>query len=138
MHFKGGSHLQGGPHNHTISGLACALKQAVGPEFKAYQDQVIKNSKALADGLAQRGYKLVSGGVCSVTCCRVYQGGAIEMHKMQACTLYHAVAYLHRRGTEVLLLSGSSLQPEVYQHIALFRNVSRLPRPSKVPHERMS
>jgi glycine/serine hydroxymethyltransferase len=32
--------LQGGPHNHTISGLACALKQAAAPEFKAYQEQV--------------------------------------------------------------------------------------------------
>ena len=32
--------LQGGPHNHTISGLACALKQAATPEFKAYQEQV--------------------------------------------------------------------------------------------------
>ena len=31
---------QGGPHNHTISGLACALKQAATPEFRAYQDQV--------------------------------------------------------------------------------------------------
>jgi glycine hydroxymethyltransferase len=32
--------LQGGPHNHTISGLACALKQAATPEFRAYQEQV--------------------------------------------------------------------------------------------------
>ena len=55
--------MQGGPHNHTISGLACALHQAHGPEFKAYQEQVIKNSKAMADALAQRGYKLVSGGL---------------------------------------------------------------------------
>lgn len=58
--------MQGGPHNHTITGLACALKQAVGPDFKAYQEQVIKNSKALADGLTQRGYKLVSGGDSSL------------------------------------------------------------------------
>lgn len=57
-----GGCVQGGPHNHTISGLACALKQAHGPEFKAYQEQVIKNSKAMADALAHRGYKLVSGG----------------------------------------------------------------------------
>jgi glycine hydroxymethyltransferase len=53
--------LQGGPHNHTISGLACALKQAVTPEFKQYQQQVLKNSVALADGLAKRGFSLVSG-----------------------------------------------------------------------------
>lgn len=54
--------LQGGPHNHTISGLACALKQAASPEFKQYQAQVLSNSKALADGLQKRGYTLVSGG----------------------------------------------------------------------------
>uniref|UniRef100_A0A7S0RZ78 Serine hydroxymethyltransferase n=1 Tax=Chlamydomonas leiostraca TaxID=1034604 RepID=A0A7S0RZ78_9CHLO len=54
--------LQGGPHNHTIAGLACALKQARGEEFKAYQTQVLSNSKALAAGLAKRGFKLVSGG----------------------------------------------------------------------------
>jgi glycine hydroxymethyltransferase len=53
--------LQGGPHNHTISGLACALKQAVDPEFTKYQQQVLKNSTALADGLAKRGFSLVSG-----------------------------------------------------------------------------
>ena len=34
--------LQGGPHNHTISGLACALKQATTPEFKEYQEQVLR------------------------------------------------------------------------------------------------
>jgi glycine/serine hydroxymethyltransferase len=46
--------LQGGPHNHTISGLACALKQAATPEFKDYQIQVMKNSQALAKGLEVR------------------------------------------------------------------------------------
>ena len=55
--------MQGGPHNHTISGLACALKQAAGPEFKAYQEQVLKNCQALADGLLKRGFTLVSGGM---------------------------------------------------------------------------
>ena len=54
--------LQGGPHNHTISGLACALKQATEPEFKAYQEQVLRNSKALADELLSLGHTLVSGG----------------------------------------------------------------------------
>ena len=54
--------LQGGPHNHTISGLACALKQALSPEFKEYQVQVLKNCQALANGLMSRGYTLVSGG----------------------------------------------------------------------------
>ncbi|KAK9838173.1 hypothetical protein WJX81_006582 [Elliptochloris bilobata] len=54
--------LQGGPHNHTIAALAVALKQAAGPEFKAYQEQVLKNSAALADGMLKRGFTLVSGG----------------------------------------------------------------------------
>eukprot|EP00887_Chlorella_sp_A99_P008197 scaffold12.g8197.t1 len=54
--------LQGGPHNHTIAGLACALKQAATPAFKAYQTQVLANSKALAEGLAARDFSLVSGG----------------------------------------------------------------------------
>lgn len=54
--------LQGGPHNHTISALACALKQAAGPDFKAYQKQVLSNSQALARSLQDRGYDLVSGG----------------------------------------------------------------------------
>lgn len=54
--------LQGGPHNHTISGLACALLQAQSSEFRTYQEQVLKNSKALANGLVSRGYELVSGG----------------------------------------------------------------------------
>lgn len=53
---------QGGPHNHTISGLACALLQAQSPAFKTYQEQVLKNSKSLANGLVNRGYTLVSGG----------------------------------------------------------------------------
>ena len=54
--------MQGGPHNHTISGLACALKQAASEEFKAYQEQVLKNSFALADTLTSKGHTLVSGG----------------------------------------------------------------------------
>lgn len=54
--------LQGGPHNHTIAGLACALRQAAGPEFRAYQEQVLANSQALAGGLQARGVTLVSGG----------------------------------------------------------------------------
>ena len=54
--------MQGGPHNHTISGLACALKQAATPEFKAYQEQVLLNSSAMADRFNELDYKLVSGG----------------------------------------------------------------------------
>lgn len=54
--------LQGGPHNHTISALATALKQAQSPEYVAYQKQVVSNSAAFAKSLMNRGYALVSGG----------------------------------------------------------------------------
>jgi glycine hydroxymethyltransferase len=53
---------QGGPHNHTISALAVALKQAATPEYKEYQQQVLKNCKALNDRLQELGYSIVSGG----------------------------------------------------------------------------
>ncbi|KAI9748697.1 MAG: Serine hydroxymethyltransferase, cytosolic [Lichina confinis] len=56
---------QGGPHNHTITALAVALKQAVTPEFKQYQQQVAKNAKAMENEFKQRGYRLVSGGTDS-------------------------------------------------------------------------
>lgn len=54
--------FQGGPHNHTIAALATALKQAMTPEYKAYQMQVLRNCKALANALMSKGYKLVSDG----------------------------------------------------------------------------
>lgn len=54
--------LQGGPHNHTITALATALKQAAAPEFVDYQKQVLANCGALADALSAKGYQLVSGG----------------------------------------------------------------------------
>ncbi|DBB01947.1 hypothetical protein WJX77_005106 [Trebouxia sp. C0004] len=54
--------LQGGPHNHTISGIAVALKMAQSSEFKAYQQQIVDNCRALADRLMALGYTLVSGG----------------------------------------------------------------------------
>jgi glycine hydroxymethyltransferase len=56
---------QGGPHNHTITALAVALKQATTPEFRQYQEQVIKNAKALEVEFTKRGQKLVSGGTDS-------------------------------------------------------------------------
>ena len=53
---------QGGPHNHTIAALAVALGEAQNPEFKAYQTQVLKNSKAMANAFMNKGYKLVTDG----------------------------------------------------------------------------
>lgn len=56
---------QGGPHNHTISALATALKQANTPEFKEYQQQVLENAKALESEFKKLGYRLVSDGTDS-------------------------------------------------------------------------
>lgn len=56
---------QGGPHNHTISALATALKQANTPEFKEYQTQVLKNAKVLENEFKKAGYRLVSDGTDS-------------------------------------------------------------------------
>ncbi|KFM72735.1 Serine hydroxymethyltransferase, mitochondrial, partial [Stegodyphus mimosarum] len=54
--------LQGGPHNHAIASVAVALKQAMSSEFCEYQQQVLKNAKAMAKALISKGYTLVSGG----------------------------------------------------------------------------
>ena len=54
--------LQGGPLMHVIAAKAVALKEALAPSFKRYQQQVIANAKALAQGLVERGYHIVSGG----------------------------------------------------------------------------
>ncbi len=53
--------IQGGPLMHVIAGKAVAFKEALAPEFKAYQQQVVKNAAALADTLIQRGLRIVSG-----------------------------------------------------------------------------
>lgn len=54
--------IQGGPLMHVIAAKAVALGEALTDEFKAYQAQVVKNAKALAKGLTDRGFRLVSGG----------------------------------------------------------------------------
>jgi glycine hydroxymethyltransferase len=54
--------IQGGPLMHVIAAKAVALKEALTPEFKLYQQQIVKNAKALAAALMQRGFKLISGG----------------------------------------------------------------------------
>lgn len=54
--------LQGGPLMHVIAAKAVAFKEALAPSFKRYQQQVLVNAKALAQGLMDRGYKIVSGG----------------------------------------------------------------------------
>jgi glycine hydroxymethyltransferase len=54
--------LQGGPHENQIAALAVALEEASRPEYTAYAGQVVKNAKALAEGLLERGFHLVTGG----------------------------------------------------------------------------
>ena len=54
--------IQGGPLMHVIAAKAVCLKEALTPEFKAYQTQVVKNAAALAQALKDEGFKLVSDG----------------------------------------------------------------------------
>jgi glycine hydroxymethyltransferase len=54
--------LQGGPLMHIIAAKAVAFKEALSPEFKQYQKQIIANSKALAGALAGKGFRIVAGG----------------------------------------------------------------------------
>lgn len=54
--------IQGGPLMHVIAAKAVAFKEALEPEFATYAQQIVKNAKALAQGLMDRGYRLVSGG----------------------------------------------------------------------------
>jgi glycine hydroxymethyltransferase len=54
--------IQGGPLMHVIAAKAVAFKEAMEPEYMAYQKQVVVNARAMADTLISRGYKIVSGG----------------------------------------------------------------------------
>jgi glycine hydroxymethyltransferase len=54
--------LQGGPHNHTTAAIAVALREAATEEFRSYAHGIVDNAKALAEGLLERGFDLVSGG----------------------------------------------------------------------------
>lgn len=54
--------IQGGPLMHVIAAKAVALHEALQPEFKVYQQQIVNNAKALAEALTEQGFRLVSGG----------------------------------------------------------------------------
>lgn len=61
--------VQGGPLMHVIAAKAVCFGEALTPQFKAYQHQVVLNAKALAETLKKRGYRLVAGGTdCHVMC----------------------------------------------------------------------
>ena len=54
--------IQGGPLEHVIAGKAVCFHEALQPSFKIYQQQIVKNAAALAEGMTRNGYRLVSGG----------------------------------------------------------------------------
>ncbi len=54
--------IQGGPLMHTIAAKAVCLKEAMEPEFRSYQEQVVTNARALAAAMAKHGFRIVSGG----------------------------------------------------------------------------
>lgn len=62
MNFNIFPGIQGGPLEHVIAAKAVAFEEALQPEYKAYQEQVIKNAKRLAEKLQEQGIKIVSGG----------------------------------------------------------------------------
>jgi len=53
---------QGGPLEHVIAAKAVALEEAARPEFKEYAQQIVRNARAMAESVAERGFRLVSGG----------------------------------------------------------------------------
>jgi glycine hydroxymethyltransferase len=53
---------QGGPLEHVIAAKAVALKEAMDPSFKEYAQRILDDVRALADGLAERGYRVIAGG----------------------------------------------------------------------------
>jgi RpiB/LacA/LacB family sugar-phosphate isomerase len=54
--------IQGGPLEHVIAAKAVCFQEALQPAFKAYEEQIVKNAKALAEGMKRNGYRLISGG----------------------------------------------------------------------------
>ena len=54
--------IQGGPLEHVIAAKAVCFLEALQPAFKTYQEQIVKNARALADGMKRNGYRLISGG----------------------------------------------------------------------------
>ncbi len=54
--------LQGGPHNHVTAAIAVAAREAATPEFKTYAKRIVENAQALAKGLADRGFGVITGG----------------------------------------------------------------------------
>lgn len=75
--------IQGGPLMHVIAAKAVCLKEALTPEYKEYQQQIVKNAQALAKGLTSRGIKLVSGGTDNHLMCVDLRGTGITGKAME-------------------------------------------------------
>lgn len=96
--------LQGGPHNHTTAAIGVALKEAATPEFREYGAQVVRNSKALAAALRERGFDLVSGGtdnhlaLIDMTSKKVFGKKAAEaLDRAGIIANYNTIPYDRRR-----------------------------------------
>jgi glycine hydroxymethyltransferase len=96
--------LQGGPHNHTTAAIGVALREAATPEFREYGHQVVRNARALAAGLLERGFRLVSGGtdnhlmVIDMTSKKVFgKKMAQAMDKAGLVANYNTIPYDPRR-----------------------------------------
>ena len=84
---------QGGPLMHTIAAKAVCLGEALTPEFKEYQQQVVKNAAALADELQARGLRLVSGGTDNhLMLCDVMSKGKTGMEVQELLDEAHITA----------------------------------------------
>ena len=84
---------QGGPLMHTIAAKAVCFKEALAPEFKEYQQQVVKNAAALADELQAQGLRLVSGGTDNhLMLCDVMSKGKTGMEVQELLDEAHITA----------------------------------------------
>src|SRR5439155_18642983 len=54
--------IQGGPLMHVIAAKAVCFQEALQPAFKSYQEQIVRNARAMAEGMKRNGFRLVSGG----------------------------------------------------------------------------
>ncbi len=83
--------LQGGPLDHVISAKAVAFKEALEPSFVDYQNQIVKNAKALADSLIAEGMTLVSGGtdnhLLSIDVSKAGRGGKEIQEALEAVNI---------------------------------------------------
>jgi glycine hydroxymethyltransferase len=140
--------LQGGPHNHTTAALAVALHEAAQPEFKDYAHQVVKNAKALAGALIERGFDLVSGGtdnhliLCDLTSKKV-PGKVVSqaLDRARIVLNYNAVPFDPRKpfdpsgiriGTAAVTTRGMK-EPEMAQIAAWIDQITGAPEDEALP-----